>query len=278
MTWPAQHLFRPALLDNPAQIHDSNIVRQVIHHRKIVGDEQVGNAEFTLQMFEQIQYLRLHRHIKRGSWLVADQQLWLHGQRTGNGNPLPLPAGKFMRITVDRIIRQTNLAQQGANGLLSVKLVSGNPQGQHALGQNFPDAQTWIQRGKRVLKHHLHFLSRTMQCRTASPDEIFIRQPNLPARWCNQLQQGLAHRRLAATGFTHQRQGTTGGNLQRNPVDRTNMPHRALQHASTNREMHLQILDTQQRRWHFCPRNDVDRKRHHGSRLTLPMAAHLMPG
>lgn len=37
------------------EIHHCNIVRQVLDHRKIVGDEQVGNTQLALQFFQQIE-------------------------------------------------------------------------------------------------------------------------------------------------------------------------------------------------------------------------------
>ena len=45
------------------------------HHREVVGDEQVGEAELLLQVFEQVDDLRLDRDVERRDRLVADDQL-----------------------------------------------------------------------------------------------------------------------------------------------------------------------------------------------------------
>jgi len=45
---PARHL------DDDAQVHDRHAAADVAHHRKIVGDEQVGQVELRLQVLQQV--------------------------------------------------------------------------------------------------------------------------------------------------------------------------------------------------------------------------------
>ena len=47
-----QDFLRPALLDNAAEIHDGHVVGQIFHHGKIVRDEEVGDTQFGLQLFQ----------------------------------------------------------------------------------------------------------------------------------------------------------------------------------------------------------------------------------
>lgn len=47
-----QHLLGACVLDQVPVFHDSNIVRQVLDHAKIVRDKQVGHAQFLLQIIE----------------------------------------------------------------------------------------------------------------------------------------------------------------------------------------------------------------------------------
>ena len=46
----------------------------VLDHRQVVRDEQVGQAELVLQVHQQVDDLRLHRHVERRHRLVADDQ------------------------------------------------------------------------------------------------------------------------------------------------------------------------------------------------------------
>ena len=53
---------------------------------------------FGLQVLQQFQDLRLHRHVKRRGGLVGDQQVGIVGKRHGDHDALPLAAGQLMRI------------------------------------------------------------------------------------------------------------------------------------------------------------------------------------
>ena len=47
---------------------------------------------------EQVDDLRLDRHVERGDRLVADEQVGLHGERAGDGDALALAARELVRI------------------------------------------------------------------------------------------------------------------------------------------------------------------------------------
>ena len=72
--------------------------RDVLHHGEVVGDEQVGEAELALQVLQQVEDLRLDRHVERRDRLVADDELRLERERAGDADALALPAGEFVRI------------------------------------------------------------------------------------------------------------------------------------------------------------------------------------
>ena len=48
-----------------AHIHDSDIVSHMLNDPQIMADEQIGEAELSLQGFKQVQNLRLYGNIKR---------------------------------------------------------------------------------------------------------------------------------------------------------------------------------------------------------------------
>ena len=54
-------------------------------------------------LVEQLEHLRLHRHVERRHRLVGDQQLGLHGERAGDADALALAAGELVRIAVERV-------------------------------------------------------------------------------------------------------------------------------------------------------------------------------
>ena len=63
------------------------------HDQQIVGDEQIGQAEFFLQLGEHVDDLRLDRHVQRGDRLVADDELGVHSQCTGNAHAQTMKSG-----------------------------------------------------------------------------------------------------------------------------------------------------------------------------------------
>ena len=77
-----------------------------------MGDEEIGEAEFLLQVFQEVDYLGLDRNIQRGDWLIADNQIGISRQGTRNPNALALPTRKFMRVAVHKFRVQSNQVQQ----------------------------------------------------------------------------------------------------------------------------------------------------------------------
>ena len=75
-----------------AQVHDAHPAGDVLDRRHAVRNKQVGHAVLLLQILEQIEYLRLDRHVERGNRFVADDQLRAQDQRAPDGDALALPA------------------------------------------------------------------------------------------------------------------------------------------------------------------------------------------
>jgi hypothetical protein len=95
-------------LDDPAQIHDRDAVRDVLYHAQVVRDEQERHPEVALQVREQVEDLRLHRHVERRHRLVADDDVGLQGQGARNADALPLPARELVRKIVGLVRPQTH--------------------------------------------------------------------------------------------------------------------------------------------------------------------------
>ena len=77
-------------LDDAAEIHHGYALTEMPHHREIVGDEQVSEAEALAQILEQVDDLRLDRHVERGHGLVADDEFGLERERARDPDPLAL--------------------------------------------------------------------------------------------------------------------------------------------------------------------------------------------
>ena len=90
-------------LDELAEVHHPDPVRQVLDDREVVGDHDRGHAVLGLQALHQVQDLRADRHVERADRLVGDDHLRLEHQRPGQRDPLPLTAGELVRVALERV-------------------------------------------------------------------------------------------------------------------------------------------------------------------------------
>ena len=90
-------LLRRRELDDLAQVHHGDPVRDVAHDAQVVRDEQVREAELVLEVVEQVDDLRLDRDVERGDRLVEQDQPRLERERAGDADPLALAAGELVR-------------------------------------------------------------------------------------------------------------------------------------------------------------------------------------
>jgi len=75
-------------LNNFTEIHNRNTVRYVLHHRKVVCNKEVSQAEITLEILEKVDDLRLDRNIKRRNRLIAYNELRIEGKSPGDAYAL----------------------------------------------------------------------------------------------------------------------------------------------------------------------------------------------
>ena len=69
------HVVGGADLDDLAEVHHRDAVGDVAHHREVVRDEDVREAQLVLQVLEQVDDAGLDRHVERRHRLVEDEQL-----------------------------------------------------------------------------------------------------------------------------------------------------------------------------------------------------------
>ena len=62
--------------------------------------KSIDEAELALQLADQVEHRALDRDVERGGDLVGDEHLRAAGERPGEGDALPLPAGELRRVRV----------------------------------------------------------------------------------------------------------------------------------------------------------------------------------
>src|SRR5439155_6002992 len=96
----AVELLASRLLDDVAEIHDEDPVRDVADHVQVVRDEDVCESELLLEVLEQVEDLRLHGDVERRDRLVAHDQLRVDSERPRDADALSLTTRKLMREAV----------------------------------------------------------------------------------------------------------------------------------------------------------------------------------
>ncbi len=76
---------------------------------QVMRDEQVRDGQFLLQIEQQVQHLRLDRHVECGDRFIGDDQSRIEHQRTRHGDALALTAGKHVRIPPVVLAAQSDL-------------------------------------------------------------------------------------------------------------------------------------------------------------------------
>ena len=92
---------RPARRSPPRYITATSSA-DVPDHGEVVRDHQVGQTELLLQLLEQVEDLRLDRHVQRRDRLVGDDEARFERDRAGDADPLALPAGELVRVASAR--------------------------------------------------------------------------------------------------------------------------------------------------------------------------------
>ena len=126
------------------QIHDTDFIGYITHHGKIVGDKKIRNPFFFLVILQKIDHLRLYGHIQGGNRLIADDQLRLEHQGTGNADSLPLSTGKFMCITAGMLFCQSDSFQHRINDLIRFVLFLYDPVGKQRFCDDIAHRHTCI--------------------------------------------------------------------------------------------------------------------------------------
>ena len=152
-------------LDNATEIHDRHIIGQKAQRRQVVGDEQIGEVPFVLEVFQEVEDLGADGDVERGHRLVADDHPGIHGQRARDRNPLPLTARELVRVAVGERPRQPDPIEEDAS--LSDLVRAAYPGDTEGLADRVADGQPGVERIVWILEHHLHVAAKRLQSAAA---------------------------------------------------------------------------------------------------------------
>ena len=155
----ADDFFGGAALDDAPEVHHRDFVREVVHHREVVGDEEIRHLALALQVFQDVEHLSLHAHIQGRSRFVTDQEIGFTGQGAGNRDALPLTAGELMGIARQVLSRQAHRTQQRHGFVVHERGITLSAMLTQGFAHDVCHRPARIQAGVGVLKNHLHTLT-----------------------------------------------------------------------------------------------------------------------
>lgn len=88
--------------DDAAVRHRHRTIAHVVNHVRIVADQHHSQIARLFQLVEQVEDLRLHRHVQRRSRFIQQQQLRPQQQCAHNRHALPLAARQLMRVAIQQ--------------------------------------------------------------------------------------------------------------------------------------------------------------------------------
>ncbi|MDT4866202.1 hypothetical protein FQZ97_1010450 [compost metagenome] len=147
-----------AALDDLSALHYDDLVADVTDDRQVVGYEQVGEPELALQLGDQIEDLRLDRHVECGNRLIEDDDRRIEGEGPGDADPLALAAREFGWEAIVVLGIEPDEFHQIAHPVLAVIAVSDVLDAER-VADDRADAAFWIERAERVLENHLDALA-----------------------------------------------------------------------------------------------------------------------
>ncbi len=210
-------------LDDASGIHDGDALRDVADDREVVGDEEIGQAELALQVREQVDDLRAHRDVERRDRLVGNDEFRRDRERARDPDALALAAGERMRITAERIRRQTHELHQRHD--LVARILGSPCEAMHdeRLRHDVEHAHARIEAGIGVLEHELHVAAHAAQLIAAGIRDVHAAVADAPARGLDLEQHGAPGGGLAGAGFPHDAERRSAREGEAHILDRVHL-------------------------------------------------------
>ena len=146
---------RVRLLYAPALVHHHHLIGDVLHHAEVMGDEQVGQPIFILQVLQQVQDLGLDGHVQRGDGLVADEDVGLHREAAGDGDALALPTRELVGVLRQGVGREANVVGDDGRPFHALAPVRPDAMEHHGLGEDVLDGEAGVEGCVGVLENDL---------------------------------------------------------------------------------------------------------------------------
>ena len=196
------HLEARTVLHDLAQIHDGNAVAHLTHDGEIVGDEDVRQAELSLDVEQEVQHLGPHRDVEGGHRLVTDDELRLEGEGPSHPDALALSARELVGEAIGMVGVQADTVEQvGDLGAPTVPPLTPHDEG---LADDVADRHARVEAGVGILEDHLHLPPEPTQVLASGVGDVVALELDVTGRGLDETKDDACRRGLSAPGLTHQ--------------------------------------------------------------------------
>ncbi len=217
--------FRRAPLDHLARKHDDHIFGNMRGGGDIVGDVEHGEITIALDAGQELEDVEADRDVEHRCRLVGNQHVGPNRKRPGDIDALALSAGKRVRKLVCGQTRiEADIAQEPVDRLAQLRPAPGMSVKRERPCEMMVDGEHRVERGKRILKHHLHRAAiGLLGGGTSHGGDIAAAKLHRPRRRGVHACNDAGACRLAAAGFADQRQRPARSQRQRDTAKRLDL-------------------------------------------------------
>ena len=234
------------LFNDPPEVHHGHVVRHILHDRKIVRDEEVGESQLLPQFHEQVHHLRLDRDVERRDRLVEHEEVGLDHDRAGDGDPLPLATGKLVRVAVERRRGEPGAGQRASHPFEPLGR-RAQPVDDEAFFKDRADFHPGIERAVRILEDDLHPPPQPAHLGAAGSQHVATVEPHTATRGLHQSQEAAADRGLTTAALANEPERAALLDREAHAVDGADGPDHAAQQPLPHGKMGLKTRDIDER-------------------------------
>ena len=205
-------------------------------------DEEVRQFQSLLQIVEQIQNLRLHRHVERGGRLVQNDEARIQRERARDADALALSAGEFVRETIQMLTAQVHQFEQfdDARGQRFAAQARVNDE---RLGDDVVHGEARVERRVRVLEDDLHFGAAAAHFFRRQLQNVHAVEAHLPERRLFEAQEATRNRALARPRFADKTEAASCADRKTHAVHRFDRPDGAAEHSAAQWIVFAQVFN-----------------------------------
>ena len=230
-----EELPNPPVLDDLTQVHHGHAVGGEPDRGDVVGDQEVGDLPFPLQLEQAVEDLGLDGDVERAGRFVQHDQPRVDDERPGQRETLASAAGELVRVLVEAIDRQPHGRQHllhrlpdrrgGHPGRERRPRVTGGPTIVEILrpdrfSDDLPYPKSRVEGADRVLENDLHVAAPRAQLLAPEMGDVLSLEQDRPLGRFVQPGDEPAERGLPGARLADETERLPLPDRDRDPVDR----------------------------------------------------------